>query len=124
MREKQLEIDERIVADGGSSLRRLRLDRIPLGEPGASVVTSILTDPSQTCCAHSINLCEVYYQVIRRSDEATAQKAIADLRALGLIERSNIDEPSGKRLRASRLEAGSRSPIVFVSASRSNWEAR
>ena len=63
------------------------------GEPGASVVNSLLSDPSQACYAHSINLCEVYYQVIRQSDEATARKAIGDLRALGLIERSNIDEP-------------------------------
>ena len=31
------------------------------GEVGGSVVQSLLADPSTTCYAHSVNLCEVFY---------------------------------------------------------------
>ncbi len=61
-------------------------------EPGGSVVDSLLQDPAHDCYAHAINLCEVYYQVFRRSDEATARNAIDKLRAAGVIERSDMDE--------------------------------
>jgi predicted nucleic acid-binding protein len=63
------------------------------GEPGKEVVAALLSDLSNRCFVHSINLCEVYYQVLRRSDEAMARKAIVGLRADGVLERSDMDEP-------------------------------
>lgn len=49
------------------------------GEPGGAVVAALLSDPTAVCYAHSLNLCEVYYQAIRRSDPRTARAAIASL---------------------------------------------
>jgi predicted nucleic acid-binding protein len=61
------------------------------GEPGAPVVDAMLRDPGRQCFAHSINLCEVYYDTLRASDETTADQAISDLSAAGVIERNDMD---------------------------------
>lgn len=61
-------------------------------EPGADVVDSLLADPQNDCYTHAINLCEVFYDTIRRSDEAQALRLIADLPGLGVIERRDLDE--------------------------------
>ena len=61
------------------------------GEPGGSVVDSLLKGPASTCHVHSVNLCEVYYQIIRIADETTADQAINDLLAVGLIVREDMD---------------------------------
>jgi predicted nucleic acid-binding protein len=61
------------------------------GEAGAPVVDAMLKDTARQCFAHSINLCEVYYDTLRASDEATADQAIADLFAAGVIERNEMD---------------------------------
>ena len=63
------------------------------GEEGAAIVDRLLRDPGRECLVHAVNLCEDYYQLIRDSDEATARQAIGDLQAVGLIVRSDIDEP-------------------------------
>ena len=60
-------------------------------ELGASVVESLLADPGSTCYIHSVNLCETYYQTIRKSDEATANHVIEDLMNVGLIAREDLD---------------------------------
>jgi predicted nucleic acid-binding protein len=60
------------------------------GEPGAPLVDALLRNPAEPCYAHAINLCEVYYDFIRRSDERTAREAIADLLADGVIERKDM----------------------------------
>ena len=46
--------------------------------------------PAAVCYAHSINLCEVYYQGIRRSDLRTARAAIASLYRDGVVERRGL----------------------------------
>lgn len=61
-----------------------------LGEPGAAVVEGLLHDKRFTCYAHSVNLCEVYYLMIRRSDPATARESIEDLFADGVVERADL----------------------------------
>ena len=61
------------------------------GEDGAVVVDELLGDPAHDCYAHSLNLCEVYYDFVRRADAATADQAIADLKSAGLVERSDLD---------------------------------
>lgn len=60
------------------------------GEEGSSVVESILVDPSTSCFAHSLNLCEVDYHFLRQSDEATARQAIDDLLTDGVKERPDM----------------------------------
>ncbi|MDQ3012616.1 MAG: PIN domain-containing protein [Acidobacteriota bacterium] len=59
-------------------------------ELGADVVADLLADPQHKCFAHAINLCEVFYDAMRRSSEAQALKIIADLRGLGVIERRDL----------------------------------
>ena len=60
-------------------------------EPGADVVADLLADPQNECYAHALNLCEVFYDAIRRSDEAQALQIITDLFGLGVIERGDLD---------------------------------
>jgi PIN domain nuclease of toxin-antitoxin system len=60
-------------------------------EPGADVIAALLDDPLHECCAHAINLCEVFYDAIRCSSEAQALTLIADLYGLGVIERRDLD---------------------------------
>lgn len=60
-------------------------------EAGADVVDSLLTDPNALCYAHSVNLCEVYYDIVRKSN---SQQAIVIIRSLyddGLIERRDMN---------------------------------
>ena len=73
------------VMDANSLLASTR------GEPGGHVAEGLLADPNADCIAHSVNLCEVFYDGLRRSDLPTAQQVIADLFALGLTERPDMD---------------------------------
>src|SRR5579872_7405046 len=41
--------------------------------------------------AHSLNLCEVYYDFLRAADESSAEASIQDLLMLGIIERNVLD---------------------------------
>jgi PIN domain nuclease of toxin-antitoxin system len=59
-------------------------------EPGGEVVEGLLFDTSSICFAHSVNLCEVYYQLIRRSDDTKAREGIEDLLVDGVIERPDM----------------------------------
>jgi predicted nucleic acid-binding protein len=63
------------------------------GEVGADIVDGLLRDTQVECLIHAINLCEIYYQIIRDSDESTARQTVVDLQSVGLIVRSDIDEP-------------------------------
>ncbi len=68
------------------------------GEPGALVVDNLLRSPTEICYAHSINLCEVYYDFIRHSDERTVRQAISDLLADGIIERRDMSRRFWRRV--------------------------
>jgi PIN domain nuclease of toxin-antitoxin system len=59
-------------------------------EPGADVVESVLLAP-QKCYAHALNLCEVYYDFFRASNQDAAEAAISDLFGLGIEERTDMD---------------------------------
>jgi predicted nucleic acid-binding protein len=76
------------------------------GEQGGATVDRLLQDRRNTCYAHAINLCEVYYDFIRRADETTAEQVIADLAANGVAERGDLD-PAIWRY-AGKLKAGRR----------------
>ena len=46
-------------------------------EPGAEVVENVLSLP-QMCYARALNLCEVYYDFWRASNQSAAEAAITD----------------------------------------------
>jgi len=60
-------------------------------EPGGAVVETVLINGMDTCIAHAINLCEVYYDFFRSADEAAAKAAITDLEDIGVIVREDMD---------------------------------
>jgi PIN domain nuclease of toxin-antitoxin system len=58
-------------------------------EPGADVVEDALS--AQKCYAHALNLCEVYYDFLRASNQDAAEAAISDLLDLGIEDRTDMD---------------------------------
>jgi predicted nucleic acid-binding protein len=60
-------------------------------EAGADVVEGLLLDPGNSCYAHAINLCEVYYDAVRIGGDADAQAALQTLANLRIIFREDID---------------------------------
>lgn len=60
-------------------------------EPGADVVEALLLDKNNSCVAHAVNLCEVFYDFMRVADENAAHTAIADLESMGLVVREDMD---------------------------------
>jgi len=68
------------------------------GEPGAEVVATLLADPEGACYAHAVNLCEVYYDFLRQSDERTAREAVSDLLADGVVERRDLSRGFWERV--------------------------
>jgi predicted nucleic acid-binding protein len=67
-------------------------------EPGADVVEAVLQDGTSFCYAHSVNLCEVYYLVVRESGEPGARQVIDALLADGLIERPDMGRTFWERV--------------------------
>lgn len=59
-------------------------------EDGAEVVESVLLG-SNNCVAHVLNICEVYYDCLRREGEVQADELLEDLTIIGLITRNDID---------------------------------
>jgi predicted nucleic acid-binding protein len=70
------------------------------GEPGDAVVAALLLDPSATCYAHSVNLCEVYYDTLRATDAKRARDTILTLFADGVIERRDMSRRFWQRVGA------------------------
>ena len=60
-------------------------------EAGSVVVARLLADAGNLCYIHAVNLCEVYYNAVRRTDVATARQDIAALLSNGLVLRSGMD---------------------------------
>ena len=60
-------------------------------EAGSIVVAQLLADPANLCLIHAVNLCEVYYDAVRRTDVATARQDIAALLTGGLVLRTDLD---------------------------------
>jgi PIN domain nuclease of toxin-antitoxin system len=73
-----------LVLDASAMIAFLR------NEAGADLVTDQLRAPECNAFAHALNLCEVYYDFSRASGEMTADAAIKDLIALGIIERNDM----------------------------------
>lgn len=60
------------------------------GEPGDSVVDSALSNSDTLCYAHAINLLEVFYEFLRATNLATANRALRRLREAGVVTRRDI----------------------------------
>jgi PIN domain nuclease of toxin-antitoxin system len=61
------------------------------GEPGGTEVNSLLMDPSNTCYAHAVNLCEVYYEFLRSEGESKARTVLTDVYNSGVQPRDDMD---------------------------------
>jgi predicted nucleic acid-binding protein len=72
-------------------------------ESGADVVDRAIRNVNSQCLAHAINLCEVYYDTVRDSDEGNAQSVLNDLQAVRVIERHDFDQAFWQE--AGRLKA-------------------
>lgn len=59
-------------------------------EKGADVVEAHLRSGAP-CYAHAVNLCEVFYDVLRATDATRAESEIALLTAAGIEERNDLD---------------------------------
>ena len=53
-------------------------------EPGGSVVRDLLQEPDSVAVVHPVNLCEVYYDMLKRGGPSQAESALQELDALGL----------------------------------------
>lgn len=60
-------------------------------EPGGDTVDLLLSDRSNTCIAHALNLCEVYYDLARRADKRRAKETINRLVMAGVSVREDMD---------------------------------
>jgi PIN domain nuclease of toxin-antitoxin system len=96
------------VLDASAMLAYLR------GEAGADVVENALIDTGGQCLAHSVNLCEVYYIVHRDDGAATAEAAVSDFRALGVVERADFDEAFWKEAGGLKAKGGISLPDCFA----------
>lgn len=67
-------------------------------ESGYQVVKALLDSPTENCYAHVINLIEVYYNFLRLADEQTAENAINDLIADGVVVCYDMDADFWKRV--------------------------
>ena len=60
-------------------------------EVGADVLDQMIIDPGNACFAHSVNLCEVYYDTLRFAGEQAADEAMIDLATVKVTERNDMD---------------------------------
>jgi len=60
-------------------------------EPGGELVDALLAGKNNICMAHAINLCEVYYDLMRRTGESIARNAISGLLKAGIRIREDMD---------------------------------
>jgi predicted nucleic acid-binding protein len=61
-------------------------------EAGGTEVAALIAQEPPACYVHAINLCEVYYDFLKVSDELQASLAIDGLRAAGVMVCIDMDE--------------------------------
>ncbi len=74
------------VADASAAVAYLRR------EDGGAMIRGLLADTSNEILMHSVNLCEVYYDITRSSGVATAANVITGLYQDGIVARETCDE--------------------------------
>jgi PIN domain nuclease of toxin-antitoxin system len=80
------------------------------GESGAEIVRQYLETEPPECMIHAVNLCEVFYDFLKRSDEDAATLAIDTVRSIGVIVREDIDEAFWQQ--AGRYKVRFRMPLA------------
>jgi PIN domain nuclease of toxin-antitoxin system len=60
-------------------------------EPGGALVDSLLSGTDNTCVVHAMNLCEVYYDLVRAAGETRAKTVISQLMEAGIIVAEDMD---------------------------------
>lgn len=60
------------------------------GEPGAENALSLLKQSNSRSMIHAINLCEVYYDMLRRADQDRAHRLERNLREIGFEIRDEL----------------------------------
>lgn len=60
-------------------------------EPCGILVDSLLSDEGNTCMVHAINMCEVYYDLLRYTDEERAGNTINRLIMAGVVVSEDLD---------------------------------
>ncbi len=74
-------------------------------ELGWERIAEVCADSAMTVHIHAVNLCEVYYDALRRAGEENAEQALAIAKELGIEVRSDLDEAFWKSV-ARRKAAG------------------
>ena len=72
-------------------------------EPGSEVMAEILRNPHNRCIIHAVNVCEVYYDIYRRSGEEDASALEEILKTTGVESVETI--PSALWRVAGKLKA-------------------
>jgi predicted nucleic acid-binding protein len=60
-------------------------------EDGALIVGQALEADNNVCFVHALNLCEVYYDCLRRHGKEPAEQLLANLINAGLVVRDDMD---------------------------------
>ena len=60
-------------------------------ETGGAFVEGLIDDADVPQYIHAVNLCEIFYNLLRRQGMDAAENGLADLKALGIIERHDSD---------------------------------
>ena len=63
------------------------------GEEGAETVASLLGEPKNQCRLHAVNLCEVYYDGLRRGDTTDAARLEKLLTNSGFEIETEVPQP-------------------------------
>ena len=83
------------------------------GETGDLIVDRLLNNRSTVCYVHAINLCEVFYDAIRRTNILRARRIIRDLRNVGIIERKDMSCRFWERVGQHKARGGISLPDCF-----------
>ena len=75
-------------------------------EEGATIVETLLIEKKSLCYVHALNICEVYYDILRVDGEAVARAAIADIESAGVVIVETIERELWQL--ASQLKARNR----------------
>lgn len=66
-------------------------------EEGATEIENLLVNPDNACLIHAVNLCEVYYDVLRVGGESQAVSALQDVTGMGIAIREDMDTAFWRR---------------------------
>ena len=63
------------------------------GEEGADKIETLLLDNNNRCSAHAVNLCEVYFNLVRKYGETTARAVLQNFKDIGVLPVDDMSEP-------------------------------